>query len=136
MKTELQVRTDVRKSPQYEADDRRKGKRVYLRYEIQISGKTADGSEFGVRTYTQDISEKGCCFRFPRELSTGNIITLEVVGRNSPSSVGFLSPIPLRVVWAKPEEEGTAWLVGAEFASPGNPWAVSFPPKSMVRNPG
>ena len=55
--------------------DRRKGKRLFLNYSVEIKGFDRAGRLFAARVKTEDISESGCRIQTPLHLEPGDVIT-------------------------------------------------------------
>ncbi len=127
------VKPDAKRTLQESIEDRRQGKRLNLRFEIEISGKDVRGSDYHLETFTRDISQNGCCFAIPRELAVGEMVNLSVIHRNGTGAIEVKHPLRFHVAWVN--QEDNTWLVGAEMLDPAKPWGVTFPPKSSQTRP-
>ena len=105
--------------------DRRKSKRLFLFYPIEISGVDQDGRAFLEQTRTDDISEKGCRLVTSIRLNCGDLINIRLTpppGTSFPKE----SPQEFKVMWVHPIKSG--WSIGAHKIHDGEIWKVSFPP--------
>jgi hypothetical protein len=124
------LKTEWKKLSQEALEDRRRGKRINLRFEIQVSGTDAKGADFRMGTHTQDISENGCCFASSKEMFKGELVRLGVIRRTASGAMEVKNPLRFRIQWVTLEK--SMWVVGAEMLEVAKPWGVSFPPKSAV----
>jgi hypothetical protein len=125
-----EAKTDWKSLAHEATEDRRKGKRINLRFEIEVSGKDSKGADYRLDTFTRDVSEKGCCFTSPREMALGESISMGVIHRNSKSAVEIMTPVGFTIAWVVRDK--TMWIVGAEITEVAKPWGVSFPQKSAI----
>lgn len=109
-------------------DDRRQGKRVKLRYEIEVSFAGVNGKPVSVRAFTRDVSHHGCSFEINRSVMLEDILMVKVFRRDHAGRMESTLPLPFRVVWVKREKD--LWIAGAEMVEPERPWGISFPSKS------
>lgn len=109
-------------------EDRREGKRIKLRYEIEACGADGEGATFSIHARTRDVSHQGCCLELERRVSPGDLLTLKVFRRNSSGVIECTSAVPFRISWIK--KEGEIWVAGAEMVEQERPWGVKFPRKT------
>lgn len=124
------AKTDWKKLSQEALEDRRKGKRINLRFEVEVCGHDVAGNDYRMGTHTRDVSENGCCFVSNKELLKGEVISLGVIHRNGSGVAEVRQSHRYHIAWVVQEKE--MWVVGAEMIDPAKPWGVSFPPKSTV----
>jgi hypothetical protein len=124
------VKTDWKSLSQEALEDRRKGKRINLRFEIEVSRKDSKGAPNRLETYTRDVSENGCCFGSPREMTIGEVVGVGVIHRSGKGAIEIKPPVRFTIAWVV--QEKAMWIVGAEMNERANLWGVSFPPKSAV----
>jgi hypothetical protein len=105
--------------------DRRKGKRLFLNYSIEIRGFDRAGRLFAAHVRTEDISESGCRLRTPLRLEHGDVITVKL---NVPPGSGLPEEQPrlFEIVWVNRDENGCT--AGARKLQDGKLWRVTFPP--------
>jgi hypothetical protein len=111
-------------------EDRRRCKRVKLRYEIAATITGPDGKRISINTFTQDISQNGCSFAVDCRMSTGDTGELKVRHRDGRGKLAYTEALPFRVAWSR--YEGNLWLIGAEMNEIAPPWGVQFPPKGAA----
>jgi hypothetical protein len=114
-------------------EDRRKGTRVTLRYELEVSGRDSGGSSYKVHAFTRNISESGCCFEIARTVFAGETVYLNVLRKNRIGVTERTIPMRFRLVWVR--QKGNMWIAGAMMLMPEDPWNVSFPPKIPATRP-
>ena len=104
--------------------ERRRRKRLFLSFPIEISGIDRDGRQFLERTKTEDISESGCRLQTKIPLETGTIVTIKLI---APPAVRSPEEIPVKfeIVWVAPENEG--WTLGVRKVHQDKMWRVTFP---------
>ncbi len=106
--------------------DRRSGKRVHLRYPIEVSGFTRAGTLFAEFTQTMDISESGCRFTLKEPVRRNDVVAIKLLRRHGDPDVMSRAEL-FQIVWR--ERGGTHWYVGALKLRDERFWEVSFPPK-------
>lgn len=105
--------------------DRRKAKRLFLYFPIEISGVDREGQPFLERTKTEDISEIGCRLDTKTQVRCGDVMEIKLM---APPGTLFPEEAPhqFEVMWVKPTKAG--WSVGARKIQDGKIWKVTFPP--------
>lgn len=88
--------------------DHRREERYAATIPIDVTGVCQDGTPFYERTTTTNMSEWGCGFSLPMEISVDAIVALRVVGQEGE---GAVEPILFQVVRAK--SDGKTWEIGA-----------------------
>jgi hypothetical protein len=116
-----------RKELDAEGDDRRQCKRVSLSYPIRVSGCDSTGHSFSDVTVTTDVSDSGCRFDLLREIEMGEVVTIQIVDRNTGKPHDGRAP-RFRVAWATPSDRG--WSVGVVLLEPENFWHMIFPKRN------
>jgi hypothetical protein len=129
----MSVRIDWAELSEEALADRRKGKRIKLRYELDVSGENSDGNAYSMQACTRDISEQGCSFEIAHTIFRGDIVSLKVMRKNHLGIPETTRPVAFRIMWTVKEEE--LWVVGAEMIVPEGPWGVAFPPKIALTKP-
>jgi hypothetical protein len=123
----MNVRIDWAELSEEALADRRKGKRIKLRYELDVTGEGADGEAYLMKAWTRDVSEVGCCFEIARTMIRGEIVSMRVKRKNHLGIPESTYPVAFHIMWAKQENE--LCIVGAEMVAPEGPWGLAFPPK-------
>jgi len=126
----MNLKIDWADLSQEAAKDRREGSRVKLRYELEVCGRDSEGVAYKIHAYTNNISEKGCCFEVARTMFPGESISLRVLRKNRMGIADGTDPVPFRIMWVK--QEGGLWIAGAMMILPEDPWNVSFPPRIVA----
>jgi hypothetical protein len=112
--------------------DRRKGKRLFLNFSIEITGFDLKGNPFVERTRTEEISESGCCLSTRVPLKCGDLLDIKLAspgGEMSPEE----SAHQCEVLWVT--EGKTGWSVGVRTLQREKIWKVSFPPSKSSFEP-
>lgn len=112
--------------------DRRKGKRVNLRFPIEVSGFNPQGVLFAENTETTDISESGCRFTLKEFVVRGDVIAIKLRNRQGEDRDSAHAEL-FQVIWRA--QDGELWLVGALKLRNDKFWEVSFPPKASAEPP-
>lgn len=112
-------------------EDRRDGKRVSLRFVLEVSGTDAAGAPFQVQGRTRNVSHHGCCFEVPRCIVRGEKLLLKVIRRNSAGDQESTEVLPFRMAWVVQEEN--LWVAGAEMVKLEAPWGITFPEKPATK---
>jgi hypothetical protein len=112
--------------------DRRRGKRLFLNYSVEISGVDEEGRTFVERTKTEDISETGCRFHTHVPLRCGDRLEIKML---PPVGLSFTEELTqqFEVMWVEEDDKG--WSVGACKSTKGKIWKVSFPPPKSPHDP-
>ncbi len=110
-------------------EDRRDGKRISLRFGLEVSGTDAAGAVFHVHGRTRNVSHHGCCFEVARPIVQGEKLELKVIRHNSAGEEESTEALPFRMQWVVKESE--LWVAGAEMVKPEAPWGISFPEKPV-----
>lgn len=105
--------------------DRRKGRRAQLVFPIEVSGIDRTGRIFCQRTYTNNVSEKGCSFHLSQSLQRGDIVAIKLLYGPDPQSPKN-KPLLFQICWIAQESHG--WMAGALKLQPENFWPAVFPP--------
>ncbi|HYB61917.1 MAG TPA: PilZ domain-containing protein [Methylomirabilota bacterium] len=112
--------------------DRRKGKRVNLRFPIEVSGFNPQGVLFAENTETTDISEAGCRFALKESVARGDVVAVKLRNRRGENRDAAQAEL-FQVIWRA--RDGEFWLVGALKLRNDKFWEVSFPPKNPPEPP-
>src|ERR1700733_6570560 len=112
---------DRREPPRVE---RRRTKRMGLRFCIQVTGTDAAGQPFCDRTVTTDVSEEGCRFELLRPVNRGDEIQIRRVPLDAEKPPDGKV---LRFMIVRVDASEWGWSVGAEKMQPGNLWRMAFP---------
>ena len=105
--------------------DRRKAKRLFLNFSVEISGVDEKGQPFTDRTKTDDISATGCRLVTAIPLKCGDLVDIRLTapeGSRLPPEIAQ----QFEIMWVHPVKSG--WSVGARKMQDGKIWKVSFPP--------
>ncbi|HUK31557.1 MAG TPA: PilZ domain-containing protein [Candidatus Acidoferrum sp.] len=108
-------------------NDRRRGKRVTLKYGLEVRGADDRGAFYACAAKTRNVSEHGCCFEIERKIKQGEIISLQVMRRNAKGEKESTRALIFRICWVV-QDDGL-WVAGAEMAEQEKPWGIAFPPK-------
>ncbi len=106
--------------------DRRTGKRVNLKFPIEVSGFNHSGLLFAENTETNDVSEAGCRFSLEESIDRGDVVAIKLLKRDRKDRVAARAEL-FQIVWRA--REGEIWSVGALKLRNDKFWEVSFPPK-------
>jgi len=112
-------------SPQ--ATEQRREPRIALSIEIEVNGIDRAGHPFCVITKTSEVSEWGCSFYLPFELSADVIVSLSVVGEQR-YCLPKTQPVIFQIMSSRRDSCG--WLLGASKGQPERLWnvdAANFP---------
>lgn len=128
----MQTLKDTKRPIELAVHDRRRGKRLFLNYSVEISGVDEEGRTFVERTRTEDISETGCRFHTQVLLRSGDRIEIKVV---PPGGQNFAAEPAqqFEVMWVEEKEKG--WSIGARKCIKGKIWKVTFPPPKSPHDP-
>ena len=110
--------------------ERRCGRRIPLRFHVDVSGIGPDGIPYCHRAAAFDVSDRGCQIRLRQEIRSGDTLALRVVRRRDPAA-DQEAPFLYQVAWVK--TANGLWVAGLEALEPGNPWRIAFPRESLVR---
>ena len=104
--------------------ERRRRKRLFLSFPIEISGIDKHGRKFVERTKTEDISEAGCRMNVKSPLRSGDFVDIKLV---PPPAVRAEDGNSMRfqIVWVQPVDEG--WTIGVQKVDKDKMWKVTFP---------
>jgi PilZ domain len=123
---------DVIELPGEIAEERRRGKRLYLNFSIEIKGVDHDGRPFIERTKTENISDMGCRIRTEVHLKAGDTVEIRIIppeGVAPPAEEAHR----FKVMWVARRPSG--WSVGARMLEPGKLWKVNFPVNKKPSEP-
>jgi hypothetical protein len=129
----METKTDWARLSEEAMEDRRKGKRVKLRFDLEVIGAEPDGRAYTMQASTRDVSEVGCSFEIARPMIAGDDVALRVKRKNEAGTVKGTGPLVFHVMWVKRERDLS--VVGAEMIVPGDPWKIAFPPKIVNAKP-
>jgi hypothetical protein len=124
------VRTDWEILAQQTMEERRRGKRVFLRFPVQVSGTNREGKPFNESTFTTDISATGCRVELKAIVESGDTIGIKLVGKFDPNPAAS-KPQMFQIAWRKRTDN--IWTVGARKLTEGKFWHVEFPDKLPVK---
>jgi hypothetical protein len=128
----MNVVTDWEILSQEVTRDRRKGKRVNLRFPIEVSGFNPQGVLFAENTETTDISESGCRFTLEESVVRGDVVAIKLRNRQGEDHDAARAEL-FQIIWRA--QDGDLWLVGALKLRNDKFWEVSFPPKNPPELP-
>ncbi len=114
------------------AHDRRKSKRFFLHFSIEITGFDQNGRPFVDRTRTENISESGCNLITSVPLQCGDLLNIKLIppaGETLPEEDAH----PFEVVQSS--KEGAGWRTGVRQLRQEKVWKVSFPPRNPASEP-
>ena len=99
----------------------RRSSRLQFRCPIRITGKDAQGNEFGEDSVTLSISKFGASLQTKREYPLGQVITVRTKDRDH---VG-----QFQVVWLGQPGTREAGRIGIELLDARKFWGIEFPPE-------
>jgi PilZ domain len=105
--------------------DRRKAKRLFLNFSVELSGVDQEGQPFLERTKTEDISDTGCRLLTTIPVKCGDLLDIRLTtaeGTRLPEE----SALQFEIMWVHPTKSG--WSIGTRQIQDGKIWKVSFPP--------
>jgi hypothetical protein len=120
------VRTDWEILAQQTMEERRRGKRVFLRFPVEVSGTNRAGKPFVESTFTTDISATGCRVELNEIVENGDTVGIKLVGKFDPNPAAS-KPQMFQIAWRKRSDN--IWTVGARKLTEGKFWHVEFPDK-------
>jgi hypothetical protein len=105
--------------------DRRKAKRLFLHFPVEVSGVDRAGQPFVERTKTDEISDRGCRLVLTIPVTRGDIVDIRPT---NPPGTRFPEERAqqFEVMWVHPTKAG--WSIGARKVLNSKMWKVSFPP--------
>ena len=124
------AQTDWEILAQQTVDERRKEKRVNLRFPVQVSGFTTTGKLFCKNTYTTDISATGCRVVLDEVVERGDMIGLKLLIK-AEAGVPIIKPQMFQILWRARKDN--VWMVGALKLTEDKFWQVEFPDKSPFK---
>ena len=124
------AQTDWEILAQQTVDERRKEKRVNLRFPVQVSGFTTTGKLFCKNTYTTDISATGCRVVLDEVVERGDMIGLKLLIKAEPGAP-ITKPQMFQILWRARKDN--VWMVGALKMTEDKFWQVEFPDKSPFK---
>ena len=110
--------------------ERRRGKRIFLSFRVEVSGIGLDGIPYCDQAAASDVSDRGCQISLERAIKTGDMLTLRVVRQKGPAA-DQETPFLYQIVWVRPDNG--FWAAGLAAMESGNPWHMTFPRESLVR---
>ncbi len=105
--------------------DRRKAKRLFLHFPIEVSGVDREGLPFSERTRTEDISDRGCRLEMNAPVNRGDLVDIRLIAPPGPKFPRE-DPHKFEVMWV--QEKTSGWSIGAREIHDERIWKVSFPP--------
>jgi hypothetical protein len=99
----------------------RRESRIALSIEIEVNGIDRDGHPFHVITKTFEVSEWGCSFYLPFDLSVDSVVSLNVVGKQ-PYCLPKVEPVIFQIMNSM--QSAGCWLMGASKAQPEQLWKL------------
>ena|ERR1700691_3931521 len=124
------AQTDWEILAQQTVDERRKEKRVNLRFPVQVSGFTSTGKLFCKNTYTTDISATGCRVVLDEVVARGDMIGIKLLIKAEPGAP-ITKPQMFQILWRARKDN--VWMVGALKMTEDKFWQVEFPDKSPFK---
>gem|GEM_PF-1679025 len=88
--------------------------RMRLAVKLMVEGKDQDGQPFTEEAYTEDVSRRGVCLRFNRQLGVGEIIKLS----------GLEGQFQVEGVIKYAHIKDDQWRIGVHFLSAPKRWVV------------
>ncbi|HVA95868.1 MAG TPA: PilZ domain-containing protein [Candidatus Dormibacteraeota bacterium] len=118
--------------PGESTEERRRGKRLYLNFSIEMSGIDHNGQPFIERTKTENISDTGCRIRTDVRLRAGDTVDVRMILPEdvTPSKE---EAHKFKVMWVARRTSG--WSIGARMLQPGKLWKVTFPVSKKSSEP-
>lgn len=110
--------------------ERRREKRIFLSFHVEVSGIGLDGIPYCDHAAASDVSDRGCQIQLKRAIKTGDVLTLRVVRQNGPTATQE-APFLYQIAWVRADDG--FWAAGLEAMESGNPWHMNFPRESVVR---
>jgi PilZ domain len=114
--------SDQRKVPT--DSNRRRGRRVGLAFQIEVSGRDLAGTIFHDRAVTIDVSEDGCQFAIQRKLCPGQHLNLGLINTDFARHTGNKTQ-SFEVTWVETSHLG--WTIGVRKLQGKNIWPMTFP---------
>ena len=118
--------------PGESAKERRRGKRLYLNYSIEMSGIDYNGQPFIERTKTENISDTGCRIRTEVHLKAGDTVDVRLILPED-AKPSTEEARRFMVMWVARRPSG--WSIGARMVQPGKFWKVTFPASKKSSEP-
>ena len=103
--------------------NRRMEKRLPLVVPIRVHGLGLANQYFSERTFTLDVSERGCRFTLRTELQPGMVVGISLTSPNPGEQSD--GKAMYEIAWVVQRKEG--WEVGARRKDRKNIWGVTFP---------
>jgi hypothetical protein len=126
------ARTDWEILAQQTTEERRRGKRVFLRFPVEVSGSDRQGKPFCESTFTTDISATGCRAELNEPVEVGDTIAIKLIGKFDPNPAAS-KPQRFQIAWRTCT--ANVWTVGARKLTEGKFWHVEFPDKIPPKTP-
>jgi len=114
--------------------DRRRGKRVNLKFPIEVSGFNRMGMLFAETTETDDVSESGCRFKLAATVERGDVVAIKLLSRLRPDRSNARAEL-FQVAWRAAQKDDDGWSVGALKLRDDKFWEVNFPPRNPPESP-
>jgi len=129
----MTVKIDWNQLSQEAREDRRRGKRVVLNYNLEVRGADEQGVYYVSMARTRNVSEHGCCFEIGRAVKQGEVVSLQVMRRGPGGGKESTKPMIFRLCWVAREND--LWISGAEMTAQEKLWDITFPPKAPPLKP-
>jgi hypothetical protein len=123
------MRTDDSRKVSSHGPDRRRGRRIPLTFDVEVSGMTETGVPYRDAALASDVSERGCKLHLVREVKSGDLLTIRVL-RKKTTRDQTDPPFLYQVAWVVGGEHG--WMAGLASLESGNPWGMNFPLEEKV----
>lgn len=124
------ARSDWEILAQQTTEERRRGKRVNLRFPVEVSGTNGDGKLFCESTFTTDISATGCRVVLNEVVESGDVVSIKLAGKLEPNPAAS-KPQMFQIAWRIRKDN--VWTVGARKLTEGKFWHVDFPEKFPLK---
>jgi hypothetical protein len=112
------------------AKDRRKEKRVFLRFQVEVSGFDPAGNLFRANGFTTDISATGCQVAIDEYVERGDIVAMKLLTKSEPNAP-VSKPQRFQILWRERKEN--VWTVGALKLTGEKFWQVDSPENSPFK---
>jgi hypothetical protein len=110
--------------------NRRRGKRVNLRYPVEVTGFDRAGKLFCENTVTTNVSATGCRVELKENVERGNTVAIKMLVKNSAPDAPVSKPQMFQIIWRA--RKNNVWVVGALKMTGDKFWQVDFPPQPQA----
>jgi hypothetical protein len=114
------------------SSDRRRGKRLFLNFSVEIAGFDEKGRSFVERTKTEDISEFGCRLNTSFHMKCGDQVQIKLI---APQGAKFPEEPAQQFEVMRVDKEKSGWSIGARKSTNEKLWKVTFPPPKSSPEP-